>query len=277
MSEMAAVLIDHYHTFPVRRFLHPEAEIQLDEHGFLSDASLATSHSIRDLLRQSPVLITAPPWYGKSHVAAQLDAFLRDVQDSDADVSFGKFFLLTAFETHGIAEPVRPDWWDEWKRSAEMACWIVDAIDEDVRSGHKRTHEILNILSDLTTAQRERLRVLLFCRDNERDPKIESRIQQIFEPSDSADRCLHHVNLAPLDANSARDLVGSESRFRRVCRLIAQSDLTSLAGLPRILKTLAERDVWHTVLRNVSMSSPGRLGIGPYGNYSMLRHASRQC
>ena len=175
---------------PRRILLAARRQPLLDDLGFV--LPIGKIFQVADLLHPGAALVVAPPWTGKTFLAEQLDRALR---------------TSSAWRCHhiGFESPGRlqPPWWDAWRRDDGHACWIVDAVDEDERLGNRRIYEILDEMGGLEK-ERDRLRVIFFCRENEVPASFEKRINEIFG------RDLRQFRLAGLDRESARDLVGPD-------------------------------------------------------------------
>jgi len=66
-------------TLPRRRFIDVAESSwhdYLDEHGLLSETAVSRTMGVQDLFLHSAVLVVAPPWTGKTHVAKQLSHYL---------------------------------------------------------------------------------------------------------------------------------------------------------------------------------------------------------
>lgn len=231
----------------------------LDEQGFVLPLPASEVVPAAELLRHSPALIVAPPWTGKTFVSEKLHELLKDQPDL--------LCARTCFETLGRDAPVQPSWWDGWTAGEGHACWIVDAVDEDERSGDRRIYEVLDLLDALPKGALARLQALFFCRESEVPPDFLRRAGHLFGPR------LRRLRLAGLDRESARALVG-EDAFDRVCRLIEESGLRELAALPAVLEHLKgsrssapldRLEVWRGVLRDLLGPRPGRPGAAPSG------------
>lgn len=255
--------MDWSKTLPKRRFIDRENKPPLDEHGFLSEHFLSSSVSVKDLFAYKAVLIIAPPWAGKTFLAKQLDHhFSENVDRRTPDAPFGSYFHSTFFERHGLGSNIMPEWWKEWRRGSERACWIVDAFDEDARRQGRQAHIILDEIERLGDDKRNRLLLLMSSRENEIPAEMEDRIDEIYGPfhDDDGLRGFRVLRLTPLDASIARDIVGSDERFKQVCDLITKNRLQAIASLPSVLESLKRelpetslsvREVWRDVLDNL--------------------------
>ena len=252
--------IARFSTIPQRRFLPAEAasrEDFLDEHGFLSARGRQLTMGIADLFEFRAVLVVAPPWFGKSHVAKQLrDHLLGNTESRSSENPFGQFCHAVMFQRFGIVAAVEPTWWAEWKADGQRACWIVDAIDDDARREDKRVHEILDLVEQLAEAERKRLLLLMFCRENEQPPEVLERLGELYAIERDRDSLLT-VRLAPPDSEEAARIAGSHAKFARVCQLIKANQLEPIGGFPCVIQELAGQDgnaslsladVWRRVL-----------------------------
>lgn len=252
---------------PKRIILTSPRRPLLDEQGFVLPLPAEEAMDAADLLRQRAALVVAPPWTGKTFVAKGLHAALRS--RPDLPPGFGGFCSRTCFETLGRESRVKPPWWDDWAAGGRRACWIVDAVDEDERSGDRRIDEVLSLLEELSEEARCRLHVLFFCRESEVPPAFLERAGRLFgDWSPSYPAGLRRLRLAGLDRESARALVGDEA-FERICRVIDANRLKELAALPIVLEHLRDSpsaepvdrmQVWRGVLRNLLLQRPGRPG-----------------
>lgn len=250
---------------PKRIILTSPRRPLLDEQGFVLPLPAEEALDAADLLRQRAALVVAPPWTGKTFVAKGLHAALRS--RPDLPPGFGGFCFRTCFETLGRESPVKPLWWDNWAAGDRRACWIVDAVDEDERSGDRRIDEVLSLLEELPEEARSRLHVLFFCRESEVPPAFLERAGRLFgDWSPSYPGGLRRLRLAGLDRESARALAGDEA-FERICRVIDANQLKELAALPIVLEHLRDSpsdepvdrvEVWRGVLRNLLRQRPGR-------------------
>jgi hypothetical protein len=155
-----------------------------------------------------------------------------------SEVSFGQHHHLTDFERHVADEQVLPPWWEKWISGLDRACWIVDALDEDVKSGRKGTHRVLTRVQDLSPQARSRLTLIIFARENEVPEPVLKHLREIYPDAGDSETRLRPVQLAPLDAVSAASFVGDATIFSKVCDLIRDNRLESLAGYPVVLKQL---------------------------------------
>jgi hypothetical protein len=249
----------------------------LDQHGFLAVDSLPSPVGVERLLDDCATLVLAPPWSGKTWVAEHLRGHLANCQD-ETDSEFASFHHTTLFQTHPQGASYAPEWWREWLESGKRACWVIDAIDEDIRRGTNHTYGIVDKLSELTRGQRELLSLLVFCRENDSQHDGEW-CPEIGRLADLYGDKLQLMQLAPPDAAAAADIV-QEVPFDRVCSLIAENRLQGIAGLPAVLKALGRLaskadelrvvDVWREVLErlldDMRALEQGRLTDPPLGD-----------
>ena len=223
-------------SFPKRKLLPRDAAPEFDKHGFLS--AFQDAEGFEAFLDRQLVLVIAPPWMGKSFVSKQLKQHFDRSTAVPGQSPFGRFVHRTDFERDSSDEIV-PSWWDEWRQSPERACWIIDAVDEDGRSGSKGSHRLMNVVSALTPGKRSTLCVLMFARENEMPKKVEERLREIYGEPDIAEGVKYCVlRLAPMDAECARGFLGDEA-FKRACKLITLNHLQSVAGYPSVLQRLS--------------------------------------
>ncbi len=247
-------------TIPQRRFLSADVasrEDVLDEHGFLSARGRQLTIGIAELFEFRAVLVVAPPWFGKTHVARQLRDHLKvNTEARSSENPFGKFCHTVMFERFGSGPIVGPTWWEEWKTGGHRACWLIDAIDDDARCKEKRVHEILDLVERLDEAERNRLLLLMFCRENEQPPEVLEHLGELY-PIDRGVGTLLTVRLAPPDREEAAIIAGSDAKFARVCQSIIANGLEPIGGFPCVIKELAKQDassplsladVWRRVL-----------------------------
>jgi hypothetical protein len=165
----------------------------------------------------------------------------------------------TFFEYSSAAMEMKPPWWETWKGcDGQRACWILDALDEDNRR-YQHIHRVLDLVQGLSPETRRRLFLLMFVRENERPRNVDQRLGEIYEssgPTHNGD--LQVMRLAPVCARIARQIVGSDEAFHRVCRLITENRLQAVASLPIVLQSLSRwkagasvglKDLWVEVLK----------------------------
>ncbi|HWM95072.1 MAG TPA: hypothetical protein VN493_30230 [Thermoanaerobaculia bacterium] len=257
---------------PKRIILASPRRPLLDEQGFVLPLRADEALDVLDLLQHRAALVVAPPWTGKTFIAEKLHSALKS--HPGLPPGFGGLCARTCFETLSRESPVKPVWWDAWAAGARRACWIVDAIDEDERSGDRRIDEILGLIEDLPEEARFRLHVLFFCRESEVPPAFLERAGGLFgDWSPSHPGGLRRLRLAGLDRESARALVGDEA-FERICRVIEANRLKELAALPIVLEHLKDSpsvepvdrlEVWRGVLKDLLWQRPGRAQPTPSG------------
>lgn len=251
-------------SLPRRIILASARRPLVDEQGFVLPLPADEIVPAADLLHCSAALIVAPPWTGKTFVSEQLHHALRS--RPALPPGFGDFHARVCFETLGRDARVKPLWWDDWMHGEGHACWIIDAIDEDERSGDRRIDEILCLLEDLGEA-RARLHALFFCRESEVPPAFLDRAERLFGTwSPSRPGGLRRLRLAGLDRESARNFVGADA-FERIYRIIEIGGLKELASLPIVLRHLKDRqlrepldrlEIWREVLKDLLRERPGR-------------------
>jgi len=254
--------------FPERRLLRPEDTPQLDEHGFLDETHTRELPSFSDLLDLQAVLILAPPWYGKTTTAKQLEHHFREeASKPDSTIPFGRFFHLTSFDEDRISADVDPGWWNEWQQGGERACWIIDAVDQDYRQGNRRTNQIIRRIEELDKGTRSRLLLMVFARRDEMPPEVGKKLEAIYGLAESqGSEGLHVLKLAPPDRTLARAITGNDDEsFQRVCQTIERNRLKQLAAFPAAILALKSFDentvisveeVWRRVLQNLLLRQP---------------------
>lgn len=267
MSDLEAV--EGLDALPRRIFLEGDRRPITDPlDGFVRPIGI----SVQELLAHTAVLVVAPPLTGKTFVSKQLERALVSEQRSSSALPLRGFCERTSFETSGRTNRLDPVWWEPWKKSAEQAWWLVDALDEDERRGDRRAHEVLDTVRDLPPEALSRLHLILFSRLNEVPAWCEEKLLQLFGIwSQEHPQGLRRVRLAGLDREAARTLVGSE-RFEHVCMLIRKSRLQSLAPYPSVLEhlrkrsadeSLTEEDIWRGVLTDLLHERRGDSLLSP--------------
>lgn len=253
--------------FPERRLLRPEGTPQLDEHGFLDETHTRELLSFSDLLDLQAVLILAPPWYGKTTTAKQLDHHFREeASKRKSAIPFGRFFHLTSFDEDRIGADFDPGWWKEWKEGEGRACWIIDAVDQDYRDELRRTNQIIRRIEELDAGARLRLLLMAFARKDEMPREVRERLERIYDPVESqGPEGLRVLELAPPDRSLARVIAGNDDEsFQKVCQAIERNNLQQLAPFPAAilaLKSFAENtaisveEVWRRVLQDLLLKS----------------------
>jgi hypothetical protein len=247
-------------TLPTRRLIRIDVRPAFDEHGFLAEEFCAAAPRVDSLFDRHAVLVVAPPWSGKTYLAGQLYRYLSDTAEGPDRSLFGRNVHATLFEQQGAATD--PPWWAAWQDGTDRACWIVDALDEDARGRLKQMHGILDRIEALPNPTRDRLLLLMLARENEMPEDIRSRVEKTYgKPGGGDDGKFLILRLAPVDASIAKQIVGAGSTvFDKVCTLIKQNRLESIAALPVVLEYLARQpadtkattaDVWRGVLKNL--------------------------
>lgn len=235
-----------------RRLLMPEGssfsvDLQ-DGHGFLNEGVAYSLSHIDSVFDEPVTVILAPPGYGKSHEARQAWTHLSDHQSV-----FGEYIHETSFDKGGTKEAVLPGWWSRWSQDAKArACWIVDAIDEDPKGS--QTFAILKQVRSLKPAARQRLALVMFCRENEFLRSIRNELTEIYAPD--PERGIVRL-LAPITEDIARVIAGGEEALHRVREIIRLNRLQQVARFPAVIRCLANLpaqarittpEVWRTVL-----------------------------
>lgn len=249
-------------TLPRRRLIGGDVTPTLDGHGFLSEEFSATAQRIDSLFDRRAVLLVAPPWSGKTFLASGLHRYLSDAAGDKERSRFAKNVHCTLFEMEGLGAPLEPDWWSGWQAGNGRACWIVDALDEDARGRLKQMHEILKRIEALHSATRKRLLLLMLSRENEVPPDIDKRLRKIYASTDNQDGDFLTLRLAPVDAHIAEEIVEhtKPGSFEKVCSLIKENRLQSVAALPVVLEHMARlpagtratpETVWCGVLKDM--------------------------
>ena len=196
----------------------PQSDEQLDTHGFLDQVSDYTLPAIETVFEDNAAVILAPPHYGKSFEANA--AWTRV-----GDLSFGKFTVKTSFELGGLSAATIPTWWPEWRASSDArACWIVDAVDEDFKG--VQTFKILEHIDKLNPAERARLTLVMFCRENQFQLSIQNELHRLY-PTVSGNTVLRIYRLAPISKDMARVIANSDERLQKVCGLILNNSFGS--------------------------------------------------
>lgn len=228
-------------TLPTRRLIGQDVHPTVDEHGFLAEEFCAAAPLIDSLFNRHAVLVVAPPWSGKTYFADQLYRYLSDTSEGPDRSPFGRNVHATMFEQQGQA--TAPPWLADWQGGTDRACWIVDALDEDARGRLKQMHWILDRIESIPDTARDRLLLLMLARENEVPEDIRSRLEKVYGKRDAGDDGKFLIlRLAPVDANIAMQIVGV-GNIDKVCSLIKQNRLESIAALPVVLEYLARQPV----------------------------------
>jgi len=253
--------------FPERRLLRSEDEPVLDTHGFLDETYAENLPSFADLLDLQAVLILAPPWYGKTTTAKQLEHHFREeASKRGSAIPFGRFFHFTSFDEDRISADADPGWWNEWQQGEERACWIIDAVDQDYRQGTRRTNQIVRRIEELDKGTRSRLLLMVFARTDEMPAEVREKLENIYSPEEpQGSKGLQVLKLAPPDRSLARVIAGNDDEsFQKVCRTIERNNLEQLAAFPAAILALKSFDentaisaeeVWRGVLRHLLLRS----------------------
>ena len=245
---------------PRRIFLEGNRKPDTDRDGFVQPWGEILK--VEDLLGSPAVLVTAPPWTGKSYVAKELWTALK-LRKGELPKSFDppEHVERTCFEEAGEAIP--PPWWDEWKTGTDKACWIIDAVDEDERRRTGHVNRILRLVEALPKSVRRRICLFFLVRLSEIPETFEEALVSIFGTG------LRRVRLAGLDRVAAETLVTSD-RFADVCEIIRANDLQEVAAFPPVLKYLKGRSasdlltregIWCGILKDLLREQPSRLGL----------------
>jgi len=244
-------------SLPKRKLLLQDAVPEFDAHGFFS--ATPETETFDAFWNHELVLVLGPPWMGKTFVSKQLKLHLDRVAQVPSEGPFGTFVHRTDFEEESHEE-ILPPWWQDWIGSDARACWIIDAVDEDGRTGSKETRRILNTCGNLPPEKRAKLCCFMFGRENELPKQIEQRLGEIYGQPEPEEGRYCVVRLAPLDADMALDYLGSEDAFERVCKIIGDNGLQSVAGYPCVIDRLANQElgvqlneliVWKQVLHEL--------------------------
>ena len=244
-------------SLPTRRFFQRDEPPNLDDHGFLTEDSYSTTLGVQDLFKGGATIVLAPPWTGKSYVWKQLKIHFASTKQLEPRLKpYAKFQHFTSFEEFGLSSELMPVWWDKWLRSGGPACWIIDALDEDIRSKNRHAHYILDQLNGIEKRNSE-LAVIMFCRESELPASIENRLSEIYSGA-TLKRAFY---LAPMDRKSAQLMLDDDPRhFARVCQVIEINGLRGLGGIPTVLKCLSNwnsqapvtpGDLWQHVLQDL--------------------------
>lgn len=203
-----------------------------DDLGFLDAARSMPLLTAEQLLEVPVALVVAPQWMGKTHVARQMETWLRE------DGRFNRYLQLTSLEVSGAEYDVPPQWWDDWRNSSQgtNACWIIDSLDEGEQRHRGVCERIAGELNKLAPGRRADLRLVMLTRSRDWINKLVSDLQPLYA-SLNGDVL---YGLAPLDQQDAIDLLG-QPEFEHVAELIRRCDLKSFAGYPRVLKYLKDQ------------------------------------
>ncbi len=202
---------------------HPEP----DEHGFTPLSAEVLTIDV--ILAFGCVFIRGPQWIGKSHVAKQIELFLRSNHGSDSESA--KYIWSSDFEQRTAGTEVLPREWDEWRIESQDAYWIVDALDDGDRREENLSLDIVRKVKSLTVSELARLTIFVFRRANVVPPECPKQFETLF-----GDEYLD-VELLPLDRAAAETML-TPKYCSRVLNLISEKDLRSIAGYPVVLQTL---------------------------------------
>ncbi|HEX3529418.1 MAG TPA: hypothetical protein VH988_20360 [Thermoanaerobaculia bacterium] len=229
-------------------------EAARDAHGFLRPSTKFFQYA--QLLQRPCTLVLAPPWIGKTFTAQQIFYDLQRRNEGERAIS--KWSPeLTDLEVRFK----EPSWLGEWKEGKGLAIWIIDALDEGQRRDQGLCPLLLTLLRQLSSDQRQRLRLLLFARETdlrEVAPDFKEQLRTTFRDG------FFIAELLPLDAENAKEVVEAkglgEEDWERVLRLIKRNHLQAVSGYPAALLFLAGqrsdaelsmRDVWKGVLQGL--------------------------
>ena len=248
---------------PTRRFALQNMEFNTDATGFLTWPDQPGLFTFGDLVGMRAVVVLAPAWSGKTTLAKSIWAYLKEPSfPVEPPHPFGNRVHATFFE-RGVSGGDLPTWWgDSWQdRQEQRACWIVDAIDEDVRRKQGGFDRILDAIENLARERRERLLLLVFCRENEFSPEIRGRLTEIYGATGEQTSSLNYLTLAPLDRESAYRLVaGGEQELDRVCTLAEHNRIGKITNTPIVLQTLttyqsgssvSTEELWRQIVENL--------------------------
>jgi hypothetical protein len=212
----------------VRRRFSRDPDPRLDDLGFLDPKRTTPLLGADELLKSPVALIVAPHWMGKSFVAKQLDAWLRQ------EKRFEPYLRLTGLEIGGAEHDLLPDWWNQWRnqQSGTPACWVIDSLDEGEQRHGGLYLRIAQKLKELSNSQRADLRLVMLSRPREWIAGFAGELQRLYPDQ----RVLY--GLAPLDQREAAELLGGEAEFERVAEIIGRCGLARFAGYPTVLRYL---------------------------------------
>lgn len=224
-------------------------DIQRDEHGFVERS--AATLTVEDLFEVSAALVVGPPFLGKTTVAKAIHHRLQQ-ETSGGDKAVARLFH-SWLEDLGTGRPFPPPEWKAWKSSTDRAFWLIDALDEGEHRYRGLSQDLLETLGNLSAAERQRLRLIVFCRGSEVPEKFRGGLEEIYGDE------LAELELLPVSRRSAKAIV-TEGKLPRVLKLIKESDLAPIAGYPCVLETLktmgdnenhSQIGVWKLVLEDL--------------------------
>jgi hypothetical protein len=245
-----------------RRFAPATALARLDAHqdedGFLQPSPYFFGAD--RLLERACSLVVAPPWFGKSFTAQQIEKTLSPGPEAQPAFS-SRYLKRTDLEQFMSGQPLAPPWWPEWRDSDHKATWIIDSLEEGQRRDAGLCPSLIQLLEELSPDRRQRLRLVAFAREGDLRqvyPELEGKLRAIFGEDFLV------ADLLPLGVDNARDLLrqsgGDDAGWERVLGLIRRNHLQRLAGYPAVLSflsrqrasaTLSVSDVWEGVLQKL--------------------------
>lgn len=213
---------------------------ETDEWGFVEESSELVGFDALSTLRA--VLVVGPPWIGKTFVAEQIQTL--ELLDGDQ--------FPTKLHHHSIGLPLQPPGWGEWVSSVRRANWIVDSLDEGELIQENVHQIILHDLRALTPLARNRLRVIVFCREANLPESFRDALTGVYADEFAA------FELLGLTQAGARHMLG-EATFSRVLGKIREHGLHSVAQFPAPLKyierhldePLTKAVIWEGVLKEL--------------------------
>ncbi len=251
-----------------RNFLSCEsgamADCPTDGHGFVDPAFDAIT--IEEILRSRFVLIVAPPWTGKSHVANKLSDHFSDKCSIDERRFYdSEYFFSSNLENHSPRSDLFPDWWKDWKSStpADRALWMIDSLEEgeDIEKGV--SNAIIEGIGSLQSRHRAKLTLVMFGRLAEIPPGFVDRARSILAEG------FQVYELLPLNRDNAATIAGDN--FQKCLSLIQNNHLEGLAGLPAVIEYLcgqredeeiSSQDALMGVIESIIQRTRKRRGTG---------------
>ena len=203
----------------LRRFFYAiesDDGLAYDNSGFLKPDLVVDLLRPEDLLRFQCVLVTAPPWTGKTYVAKGIFNWLH--RQGSAVIARGRVpesvrSALTPLEDFVSGDSLEPPWWQEWTVDTTNGVWIVDALDEGYERERGIPFKIVQMIQSLSCAQRERLRLIILSRDYDVVAVVQNELQPLYEGQHDAYK---RLVLAPLDRVEANNLVGPRRSINNV-------------------------------------------------------------
>jgi len=226
-------------------------ETPTDENGFV--LPFPGVLGVENLLCRKAVLVLAPPWTGKTHVAKAIDRQMRfGGAVGQPPGNWSPFCEVTLLEDQIAGRAILPDWWPKWQESHARAWWVIDALDEGERRTPGLCAEFLGAVKGLPSQARDRLTLIMFSRESsaELPPKVLPLLREIY-----ADELLR-VDLLGLDERNARAIAG-ERGFERAVAIVHRCDLKHIVAFPAVLdwlkskpedESLSDTEVWRGVL-----------------------------